>query len=384
MTQHKLFRLTTIPLSLSVLLKGQLAYLNQYYHVMAIASDKDQKDWEVIAEREGVACKPIRMERDISLWNDVVALIRLYSLFVKERPHIIHANTPKASLLGMIAGKLARVPHRIYTVTGLRFEAEQGKKRVLLVAMERLTCWAATKVIPEGDGVKQTLLRNRITDKPLVKIANGNINGIDTTFFSREAILPEEREHKKYILDITAEDTVFCFVGRLVGDKGINELVHAFVKLNQAYPATKLLLVGPLEEELDPLDAETKRYIDYHTAIITTGFCADIRPYLAISDIFVFPSYREGFPNVVMQAGAMDLPCIVTDINGCNEIIIQDVNGLIIPPKDETVLSEAMMVLLSDCELRSRLARTSRKMISERYEQSLVWKELLKMYHSLN
>jgi glycosyltransferase involved in cell wall biosynthesis len=184
-------------------------------------------------------------------------------------------------------------------------------------------------------------------------------------------------------LYIPSDDIVFCFIGRLVKDKGINELIQAFVELNKQHPSTKLLLVGPFERELDPLLPATEEEIQNNPNIISVGFQSDVRPYLAISDVFVFPSYREGFPNVVMQAGAMELPCIVTDINGCNEIITDGVNGLIIPSKDKKVLKEKMELLLIDNDLRMQLKSVAREMITSRYEQELVWEALLKEYKSL-
>jgi glycosyltransferase involved in cell wall biosynthesis len=383
MDKLKLFRLTTIPASLKTLLKGQLEFMNQYFDVTAIASDIDSESWLTIAEREKVKCKKIHIERDISLWKDLKSLFLLYRYFKKEKPFIVHANTPKASLLGMMAAKLAGVPHRIYTVTGLRFESDSGIKRKVLINMEKLTCRAATKVIPEGGGVKTTLIKNNITKKKLSVIANGNINGIDAAFFSLVHFTPATKKNLKRQLHIPLSDTVFCFVGRLVGDKGINELVQVFTEINRKYPHTKLLLVGRFEQELDPLLPATEHEIKYHSDIVSVGFQDDVRPYLAISDIFVFPSYREGFPNVVMQAGAMELPCIVTDINGCNEIIENNVNGLIIPAKNKERLYEKMELLLTDSDLRNHLKHNARKMITSRYEQKTVWEELLKEYRGL-
>jgi glycosyltransferase involved in cell wall biosynthesis len=383
MNSIKLFRITTISFSLHILLKGQLNFLNQYYEVTAIASDTDKDIWDIIAEREKVKCHPIHIERDISLWKDIQSLFRLYRFFKKEQPDIVHANTPKASLLSMLAAKFAGIPHRLYTVTGLRFEAESGIKRKILVGMEKITCWAATKVIPEGQGVKNTLITNNITKKELNIIANGNLNGIDTQHFSPIHFPKKEKSELKQQLNIESNNFVFCFVGRLVRDKGINELIQAFVELNKRYLYARLLLVGPFERELDPLLPETEKEIQDNPHIISTGFQADVRPYLAISDIFVFPSYREGFPNVVMQAGAMELPCIVTDINGCNEIITDGINGLIIPSKNKEALKEKMEVLIGDGTLRNRLKQNAREMITSRYEQKLVWEALLAEYKSL-
>jgi glycosyltransferase involved in cell wall biosynthesis len=174
---------------------------------------------------------------------------------------------------------------------------------------------------------------------------------------------------------------VFIFVGRLVGDKGINELITAFKQLK--ITNVKLLLVGPLESELDPLLSETLQEIEQNPLIISIGFQKDVRPYFAISNCLVFPSYREGFPNVVMQAGAMELPSIVSNINGCNEIIKEAQNGLIIPPKNSIALHQAMRKIQEDKALYQTLQNNSRKMIVERYEQEKIWKAILEEYEQL-
>lgn len=373
----KLMRITTVSLSLDVLLKGQLAFFSHYFEVVGVASGR--KELQRVSEREGSRAIHIPMSREISLVQDLRSLIMLIRLFIKERPFIVHANTPKASLLSMIAAWITRVPHRIYTVTGLRFETESGNLRKLLIAMEKITCWCATKVIPEGEGVKNALIKEKITKKPLKVVLHGNINGVDTQYYDRTVhvnlLASRIRENGKF---------TFCFVGRMVKDKGINELVSAFIKLYEEHSDIRLILVGPFERELDPVLPETEHRILNHPAILFAGFQQDIRPYLAASDALAFPSYREGFPNVVLQAGAMGLPSIVTDINGCNEIIEEGVNGVIIPPRHVEKLYEAMKYFVEHKNDEvSEMARKARPVIVERFEQHKVWEALLAEYQSL-
>jgi glycosyltransferase involved in cell wall biosynthesis len=377
----KLFRITTIPFSLSILLKGQLKYLNRCYDVIAVSSRGTEL--EKVGKQEGVQTKAIDIERSISLFKDFVSLVKLYFYFRKEKPDIVHSITPKAGLLSMVAAKMAGVPMRIHTFTGLIFPYQTGFFQKLLIFMDKILCACATNIYPEGKGVMNDLQKFKITDKPLKVIANGNVNGIDTTHFNPALFSAEQKANLRKKLGIDGNDFVFVFVGRLVKDKGIDELVSTFSILNSQFPIVKLLLVGPFERELDPLLPTTEQEIQNNPHIISVGFQADVRPYLAISDIFVFPSYREGFPNVVMQAGAMELPCIVTDINGCNEIIIDGVNGLIIPPKNQEALKEKMELLIHDIDLRNRLKSNAREMITSRYEQKLVWEALLEEYKRL-
>lgn len=380
----KLIRVSTVPISLDKLLEGQLSFLNQHFQVIGVSSPP--KDYlQKIGKREGVLTRAVAMERGISPLKDLKSLYQLIKLFRKEKPQIVHSITPKAGLLSMLAAKITGVPVRIHTFTGLIFPTQTGSKKKLLIAMDKLLCKAATHIYPEGEGVKQDLLKYKITNKPLQIIANGNVNGINTTHFNPKIYKETQKASLRQGLNINKEDFVFVFVGRLVGDKGINELVNAFKSLCHLERSreTKLLLVGPLETELDPLQEETLHEINTNPAIISVGYQEDVRPYFAISDALAFPSYREGFPNVVLQAGAMGLPSIVTNINGCNEIIKQNKNGLIIPPKNTQALQEAMQGLLSDKELYKKLQENAREMICNRYEQKLVWEALLKEYERL-
>ncbi|WP_265130435.1 glycosyltransferase family 4 protein [Chryseobacterium oranimense] len=380
----KLIRTSTIPLSLNVLLKGQLKFLNEFYEVVGITSEGHLLD--ELKQREGIKTIEVNMERGISPWKDLVSLCRLYKILKIEKPVIVHSITPKAGLLTMLAGKIAGVPIRIHTFTGLIFPTRKGVVQKLLISMDQLLCWAATHIYPEGEGVKKDLLNYRITSKPLKVIGNGNVNGIDLNYFSPEQITDEQKENLKKELNIHDTDFVFVFVGRLVGDKGINELVDAFSLLTKAenpQRRSKLLLVGPLEQELDPLHPDTLKEIERNPDILSVGFQKDVRPYFAVSHALAFPSYREGFPNVVMQAGAMGLPSIVSDINGCNEIIIENQNGVIVPVKNSEKLREAMTKIMSDQNYYDQLKINARSMIQSRYEQSLVWEALLGEYNKL-
>lgn len=375
-TKPKVIRISTIPMSLNLLLRGQLRMLAEQYEVVAVSSPGD--DLDEVERREGVRTVAVKMERHISLLRDFVALCRLIVLFRKEKPQIVHSLTPKAGLLAMMAAWACRVPVRIHTFTGLVFPTATGLKQRILIATDRLTCRCATFINPEGSGVKRDMEYYKITRKPLHIIGNGNINGVDLDYFCRtDEVLAEARKYRE------KGCFTFCFVGRMVGDKGINELVSAFLRLLREKSNVRLLLVGPFETELDPVSAETENHILHNSAIKFMGWQNDIRPFLAASDAFVFPSYREGFPNVVLQAGAMGLPCIVTDINGCNEIIENGVNGLIIPPRDVEELYQAMQLMVGAPFVAQTLSKDARNIISAKYDRKQLWKELLNVYSSL-
>ncbi len=291
----------------------------------------------------------------------------------RERPTIVHSMTPKAGLVSMLAAWMTGVPVRMHTYTGLVFPTTTGMKQRILIAMDRLLCACATFVNPEGRGVANDLQRFGITRKPLRIIGNGNVRGIDLQHWQRlpEHPSPAEGEFR------------FVFVGRLVGDKGINELITAFTALQQECPQVRLTLVGPSETDLDPLRPETLAEIDRNPAIEAVGRQSDVRPYYTAAHAFVFPSYREGFPNTVIEAGAMGLPSIVTDINGCNEIITHEENGLIVPPRNAEALHQAMLRMVTQPELAAKLASQARAMVADRFEQHALWKAILATYQEL-
>lgn len=373
----KVIRTATVAISLDILLKGQLQFLNQQFNVIAISGD--DAHLKNVQSREGVQTIAIKIERQISPINDLVSLFKLYKTFKKEKPQIVHSITPKAGLLSMIAAYFAGVPIRMHTFTGLIFPSKTGFLKRILIILDKVLCFFATNIYPEGKGVKDALVTYKITNKPLHIIANGNINGIDLDYFIN-ANNANNQQQLKAKLNISEADFVFIFVGRLVRDKGINELITVFEKLNNKFPKTKLLLVGPFEQENDPILPSTLQKLNNHKAIVSVGHQADVRPYFEIANVLVFPSYREGFPNVVMQAGAMNLPSIVTNINGCNEIIIQNKNGLIIEPKDETALFNAMQLLIQNKELTAQLKNNARNLINSRYDKNIVWDGILNEY----
>lgn len=375
--KKKVMRIATVPVSLDILLKGQLKMLNEEYEVVAVSSPG--KGLDVVAEREGVRTIAVSMERRISLFRDLVSLFRLIRVIRREKPWMVHTVTPKAGLLGMIAAWICGVPVRVHMFTGLVFPTAHGIKRRILILTDKITCACATLVNPEGKGVMNDLKRFGITDKDMKVVGNGNINGIDMDFFCRTPEVMEAAARLRGNGGLT-----FCFVGRIVGDKGMNELAKAFGRLVVEYPDCRLLLVGDFEEKLDPVSEETADFFRKCGNVEFVGWQNDVRPFLAASDVFVFPSYREGFPNVVLQAGAMGLPCIVTDINGCNEIVSDGVNGLLVSPHDADALLDAMKRMIMDDKLRLDMAGRCRQMVGERFERTFVWNEIKKMYSSFS
>ncbi len=366
----KVVRAATVPLSLEAFCRDMLRELSRDYEVVAVSSPG--KVLDEVGAREGVRTIAVPMERHISLLKDLKSLWRMWRVLRKEKPDMIHSMTPKAGLICMMAGWLTGVPVRVHTFTGLVWPTSTGLKRRVLMATDWLTCACATHIIPEGEGVKSDLLNHHITRKPLKVLGYGNVKGIDLDYFK-----PAETTSKSH------QGFTFVFVGRIVRDKGINELVKAFDRLHQEHNDVRLVLVGPREDDLDPVLPETLERIDRGEGIEAVGKQSDVKSYYANADALVFPSYREGFPNVVIEAGAMGLPSIVTDINGSREIIIDGQNGVIVPPQNEEALYQAMKRFVEDSELTQSLAANARPLIASRYEQGYVRQCLYDFYHEI-
>lgn len=377
-SRKKIIRSSTVPQSLEAFCKGLLKELSEDYDVIALSSPGEALD--LVGRREEVRTIAVPMERHISVFKDLKSLLALVKVFRKERPDMVHSMTPKAGLLCMMAAWMTRVPVRIHTFTGLVFPTSRGFIKRVLMLTDKLTCACATHIIPEGEGVKKDLIDNKITRKLLQVLGYGNIRGVDMDYYSRT----HEVEEKAAVLRDSSRFT-FLFIGRIVRDKGINELVAAFQRLAVENPYVRLFLVGAYEENLDPVDSLTVEAIKKESRIVSVGRKSgtDLLAYYAASDCFVFPSYREGFPNTVLEAGAMGLPCIVTDINGSREIIKDGFNGLIVPSHDADALYEAMEWMLDNPEKRKSMASVSREHITAHFEQGYVRKCLLDYYREI-
>lgn len=386
----KLIRVTTTPISMNILLRNQLRFLSEYFNVIGVSS-RDEKHFEEINKREGVILKEVNLTRRFSPFLDFIALCKLILLFIKEKPQIVHSHTPKAGLISMIAAWVVGIPIRVHTLAGLPLLESKGLNRFLFRISEKITGFCAHRVYPNSYGLKDIVIKMKLYKLEKLKvIGNGSSNGIDLEYYSWTSVISPEviRESLRKEMDILDSDIVYCFIGRIVKDKGIKELVNAFKRLSDIINISSnnrvfLLMVGPIENVKNHIGEELVNIILTHKYIKYVGRHDDIRPYFLVSDIFVFPSYREGFPNVVMQAGAMGLSCIVTDINGCNEIIVDRLNGLIIPPKDTEALFKSMQLLMDNYELRSFLSANARKMIADRFDQQDFWAALLEEYNTL-
>jgi len=378
----KIIRITTKPIALKILLKDQLKFINKFHQVIGISSPG--KDLTKVKNYEGIKVIPLEMTRKITPLRDLFALIKMVRIFINEKPDVVHSHTPKAGIIAMLASIICKIPFRVHTVAGLPLMETSGIKRKILLFIEWLTYRCATKVCPNSYGLKKFILKNiSIPKKKLKVIGFGSTNGVDSKYFSKsQKIINSSKDFKKKF-DLKNK-FIFIFIGRIVKDKGVEELLEAFFELNKDFKNTKLVLVGHEERDLDPISNKSKTIIKKNKNIIHLGFKNDIRPYLASGNCLVLPSYREGFPNVVLQASCMGVSSIVSDINGCNEIINNEVNGLLFKPKNVKHLYRTMKKIYLNKKLCKSLAISAKKNVIRKYNKNFIHNEILKFYSNFN
>lgn len=371
--KKKILRAVTVPMSLCFCRDIMIKMRTMGYEMLAVTSPGPELDR--LRDEDGFHSIEVKMERHISIMNDIKSLWNMIKVFRKERPYVVHSMTPKAGMICMLAAWITRVPRRVHTFTGLVWPTATGLRRRILMLTDRLTCACATHIIPEGKGVMNDLQNGCITHKPMKVLGYGNVMGVDM----------EQFNPLRFTVRKNSEQFTFVFVGRIVGDKGINELVEAFTRLHRQYDNVRLVLVGKYENELDPVSETTRKIIDTNSAINACGpkYGDDLLQMYVDADCFVMPSYREGFPNTVLEAGAMGLPSIVTDINGSREIIENEKNGLIVPSKDANALYKAMERMLMDNAVRAMMRNNARPMIASRFERNFVQKCQIDFYKEI-
>ena len=375
----KLVILTTVPLSLATLIKGQPKYLSQFFDITLISSN-DTLISQVEAY-EGIKVHTIDMTREITPFQDLKALFKIFVYLSQNRPDIIYSFTPKAGLLGMIASYFARVPVRVHNIVGMPLIEASGNKKRLLKVIEKITYFFSTNLFCNSYGLKEYIQKN-LTKKNVKVVGNGSINGIDMELF-KNSFTQTQKDDLRYNLNIQKDDFVLLFVGRVVKDKGINELIQAFSILDKKYNNLKLLIVGDFEEHLNPIESKSIEIMRSNQNIIQVGFQKDVRPYLGVSSLFVLPSYREGLPNSLLEAGSFGIPLLATDINGCNEIIRDRENGILIKPKSVESLVDGISLLVENKQLYNRIKNSVRESIEARYSQIFFWESLKNELESL-
>jgi glycosyltransferase involved in cell wall biosynthesis len=379
----KIIRITTVPISLKYLLTGQMRFMQeQGFEVLMISADG--KEIEEVKANENCVHRIVPMTRKITPLKDLACLWQLIKIFKKEKPDIVHTHTPKAGLLGMLAAKLSGVKLRIHTVAGMPLMVETGFKFRLLIFIEKLTYLSANHVWPNSFSLLKYIREHKLTsNKKLKVISKGSSNGINLNRFSIENFNQDILSEVKMSIDYNEKDIYLLCIGRLVKDKGIIELVETFNQLPDFQKNIKLVLVGKFEMELDPLPINILEEIKNNKNIIHIDWTSNVEYYISLATIFVFPSHREGFPNVLLQSGALGTPIICSKIAGNIDIVEDNVTGLLFDVNDTTQMKNQIIFALQNHDLIKNMAANLKSNIFSFYDRETIWKSILSEYKTL-
>lgn len=341
------------------------------------------EELEEFSKRYAFEYKPIEVLRKISIGKDLKAVAATYKYIKEVKADVVTGHTPKGGLIAMMAAWFARVPIRIYFRHGLVYETSTGLKRSLLVNIDRLASKLATKIVCVSPSVAHRSIEDGLNpEHKQVVLAKGTCNGIDIGRFCKEAVNKEQQESLRQSLGINDGDFLIGFAGRLVKDKGIIELVRAYQEIRKEHQNVRLMLVGMLEIR-DALPEDVVKTIKKDEGIISTGYVgyATIEQYYALMDVYVLPSYREGFPTSVLEASSMEISVITTRATGCCDSIIDGETGLFVN-HDEKELEQALRKLYNDTRLRESMGIVGRKFVEDNFRQEKVWEEIEKLYQA--
>lgn len=374
--KRKLFVGITAPLSV-VLIKGQLRYFVQKgYAVYLLAPDTEVT--REFCETEGAVLLPVPIEREISPAKDLKALKIIYDYIKTYKPDVVNVGTPKMGLLGTIAARFLKVPNRIYTCRGFRYEHESGFKKWLLVRFEKLINNSVHHIICISKSVKDKGEQDNVFDRnKTILIGKGSSNGVDLEQFDpdnqNEVVVNALK--KEYNLN---QKFVFGFLGRIVDRKGVNELFEAFVQINEEFPNTKLVVVGKANLEQVGDKTLIKKMKD-HPNVELTGFVTTVSEHLKLFDVFVLPAWWEGFGNALIQAASMRLPIISCNVTGCKDAVKDGYNGVLIPARNTQILKESMVNFLKNEELRISYGNNGVKW-AKHFSSEFIWDSMDDIY----
>lgn len=378
-----ILRITTIPIALKVLLEGQMKFIKEHgFNVIMVSSDgKERLD---LIKDENCSHEIVRMTRKITPLSDLISLIKLCLIIRKYKPDIVHTHTPKAGLLGMLAAWICGIKIRIHTVAGLPLMTEKGIKLRLLKVIEKITYHFATQVWPNSPSLLEYIREHHFTSKKKLSIIlNGSSNGIDLERFNTQNLSGTILEELKKSISYSTEFTYFLYAGRIVRDKGIEEFVSVFAEMAKTDDKIRLLLVGTYESNLDPLLSNITFEIVNNPSIIHISWTNNIEYYMALSDFFIFPSHREGFANVLLQAGAMELPVICSNIIGNIDLIKENDTGFLFKCNDSNSLKNTILEALRNRELAAKYATNLKNKIYQKYNRADVQEAILMSYNKL-
>lgn len=370
MNNKKVFQLITVSKSV-YLLKGQIEYLRKNKINMHLISSEGK---ELEQYPDNIVHK-IQIKREISIIKDIQSLFKLIILFLKERPYIVNAGTPKAGLLGMLASYITRRPHRIYTVRGLRLETVSGNKYKILFLMEKIAMFCATDIIAISDSLKNRIIELNLNSNKKIKVfGNGSSNGLNLKDYKKSDNNIENEIYRQ--LD---GQFVIGYLGRIVKDKGIEDLVNAFKIIEKKYSNVKLLVIGSIEDG-DPINQHDLSFILNNKNVIYKNHVDKPIKYYNNMDVFIFPTYREGFGNVSIEAQALGIPTITYNVTGAKDTVINNETGFIVEPGNHEEIAEKIELLINDENLKVSLGEKGEQWVNATFSNEIIWKEMLEFY----
>ena len=377
----RLVHVTTVPQTL-YFLRGQVAHMkSRGLEVSAVASPGPEL--RKFSDLEGVPVHAVEMPRRITPFGDLLAVARLVRLFRRIRPHIVHGHTPKGGLLGMIAAWIAGVPVRIYTLHGLPLETASGLKRTLLRWTERVSCALARRVTAVSGSLRRRAAAEGICRADRIEVLGaGTVNGVDAQRRFAPSPCPYEAAVARRACSIPSEVRVLGFVGRLVRDKGVEDLAAAWSELREEFPDLHLLIAGTFEPQ-DPVSPRTRELLQSDPRVRLSGHVESMRPLYSIMDVVALPTYREGFPQVPLEAAALERPVVATRVTGCVDAVIDGQTGTLVPPRDPRELAAAIRAYLNDPALRRAHGSAGRARALCEFRPEELWRLTHELYLAL-
>lgn len=384
MPSTHVLHITTVPKSLRFI-RGQIPFMRERGVELSFAtSPGDDQEVRRFEREHDVKVHTVEMPRKISPIADLRALVKLTLLIQRLRPDIVHAHTPKGGLLGMMAATLCNHPARVYHMRGLPMMTATGKKRELLTMTERISCGCAHRVICVSHSLREVALEHGLVRSDRIEVmAGGSGQGVDALHrFAPETYTEKDRAMLREELGIAQDALVVGFIGRLVKDKGIVELTRAWERLHREHPGAYLVCVGDFEER-DPVPHEIKVLLESLPRTKLVGWREDTPRYYAIMDVLTLPTYREGFPNVPLEAAAMKVPVVATRIPGCVDAVEEEVTGKLVPPRDVDALTDALDAYMRDEALREVTGERARARVLERFLPEQIFAGIDEVYREL-
>lgn len=375
-----LLHVVTVPMTLLSFFEGQIDYMKRNgFEVAAISSGGEQV--ALVEQKYNIKVYQVPMRREMAIFSDIVSFLKLFRTIKTLRPTIVHFHTAKASFLGIIAAYFARVPIRVFTLHGLRSSATSGFRKRGIDFTEKLVCRLANKVFVVSNSVyNEALNRNYRSPGGIKVLVNGTCNGIDAEeIFNPEKYRKSFRSQMRLKYGIPEDAIVLCYVGRIVRDKGINELTQAWSKLRIEFENLYLLMIGDFEAK-DAIDEQAEKMLNNDKRVVITGFVQNMPEHYLAADIVTLPTYREGFPYSPLESAAMGLPIVATKVIGCIDAVEDNYTGILVPPRNFDALYEAIKKLLINKSLREELGKNARQRVLNKFVPNRIWKALLDEY----